>query len=231
MVMRVALILGVVLASSASAQQEHAPLMGVVADEVTGELIDSATVTLVGKGRETRTFAGGVFQFEEIGLGRHLVRVHADGYPAVMEEAELTADAALIVQILLPNARAILQGIGVVVEPTDRAPTEGSTTAADLLALQSPGIYRSSGDVGERTNRVLLRGVGSISLSSEPAIFVNGVQITTSGRVMDILSQIPASDVKSVQIQRGPAAAFLDGKANGAIHIVTRGGADDSRRQ
>jgi outer membrane receptor protein involved in Fe transport len=73
--------------------------------------------------------------------------------------------------------------------------------------------------------------VGSISLSSEPAIFVHGVQITTSGRVMDILSQIPASDVKSVQIQRGPAAAFLDGKANGAIHIVTRGGADDSRRQ
>ena len=217
------------LSTSAAAAQEGPPLMGVVSDEITGELVDSAIVTLVGKGRETRTRDGGIFQFDDVEAGRHLVRVQAPGYPAVMEEVETTADAALLVQVLLPNARAVLQGIGVEVAPTARAPMDGSATAADLLALQVPGIFRSSGDVGTRTNLVLLRGVGSINLSSEPSIFLDGVHVGASGQVMDVLSQLPASHVKSIQIRRGPASA-VDGSANGAIYVVTRSGDDDDRR-
>jgi outer membrane receptor protein involved in Fe transport len=41
------------------------------------------------------------------------------------------------------------------------------------------------------------------------------------------LQQIPASDVKDIQILRGPVAAFLQGSADGAIFIRTRSGPDE----
>ncbi len=46
------------------------------------------------------------------------------------------------------------------------------------------------------------------------------------GQALEVLRQIPASDVKDIQVLRGPAAAFIQGSANGAILIETKFGLD-----
>ena len=43
------------------------------------------------------------------------------------------------------------------------------------------------------------------------------------------LANIPASDVKQIRILGGPTTAFLQGSANGAIHVETKSGPDGRR--
>ena len=68
----VALGLAVVLARPAAGQQE-ALLHGFVADEATGEPIESAEVILVEAGASTRTDRDGAFAFADAPLGRFFV--------------------------------------------------------------------------------------------------------------------------------------------------------------
>ena len=208
----------------AGAQQE-AVLQGVISDESTGELIGSATVMLVGTGRETRADACGTFEFLDLSPGAFSVRVQAPGYATVLEHAEITPGATVIMPVQLLN---IYELLGILVEA--RAPDrlrQGATTAADLLAGQVPDVLPNTGDIGNKNTPIMLRGYQSISRSSEPVLFLDGVRIGGDfGEAMDVLARIPASDVKEVRVLRGPAAAFLEGSASGAIYIETRLGPD-----
>ena len=211
--------------------QQGVLLQGVVSDESTGELIASATVTLVGTGREIRADAYGTFQFPDLSPGPISVRVQAPGYATVVENSEVTPGATVIMQVQLLN---IYQILGILVEArppvaaraSDRL-LEGAKTAADLLARQVPDVLPNAGDIGKKTNPIRLRGVQSIMRSSEPVLFLDGVRVGGDfGEAMDILAGIPASEVREVRVLRGPAAAFLEGLANGAIYVETRLGPD-----
>ena len=203
-----------------------------VADELTGELIDSAAATLVGTGLESETVAGGTFAFPDVPPDTVSLRVQARGYPTVTEEVEIAPGAVHILQILLPNVQAILQGLVMVAKVADAGAWGDARTAADVLALQFPGIRtKTSGIVGRNDAQILRRGVGSISLSSEPSVFLDGVQLSEGlGQAMDVRSHIRATDVKEIKVLRGPASTVTPGSANGAIYVVTklgRGEADD----
>ena len=86
------------------AAQQQAVLGGVISDAVTGEIVDAAAVTLVGTGIETRTAADGIFEFPDAPLGFVTVRVEAPGYPAVVEEVEMTPGTVRIMQVILVPA-------------------------------------------------------------------------------------------------------------------------------
>ena len=129
------------------AAQEQAILWGVVSDAVTGEIVDSAAVTLVGTGIETRT-ADGIFEFPDAPLGLVTVRVQAPGYPAVVEEVEMTPGAVRIMQVVLPSVDAVLREL-LVVPATNTAGSDGAGSAADLLARKVLGINMTEGNVGE----------------------------------------------------------------------------------
>ena len=103
------------------AAQQQAVLGGVISDAVTGEIVDAAAVTLVGTGIETRTAADGIFEFPDAPLGFVTVHVQAPGYPAVVEEVEMTPGTVRIMQVILPSADAVLRDILVVVPATDAA--------------------------------------------------------------------------------------------------------------
>ena len=202
------------------AAQERAILWGVASDAVTGEIVDSAAVTLVGSGIETRTAADGIFEFPDAPLGFATVRVQAPGYPAVVEEVEMTPGTVRIMQVLLPSVDAVLRELLVVVPATAAASRGGVRSAADLLARKVVGINMTEGNVGVYQNPVLLRGVSSINMTNEPAIFLDGVRM----RGLEVLRQIPASHVKDIRVLRGPATAFIQGSANGAVLIETKFG-------
>ena len=200
-------------------------LQGVVTDEVSGVGIASATVTLVASGVQARTTADGIFSFSAVSPGRVSVRAQAAGYPTVVEEIEVGRDAVVFVQIRLPSVTAVLNELLVVAPPTGAPPGRDARSAADLLALQLPGINANSGVIGRNNGSVLPRGATSLSLGSEPAIYLDGVLMGGGfARAQETLSQIPASNVKTIRVLRGPASAFLQGSATGAIYIETRRG-------
>jgi hypothetical protein len=218
--------------SPALAQQE-APLQGVVADDITGEVIAGARVTIVGTEQETRTSEAGTFAFPDVPPGNVSVRVQAEGYPTITDEIEVSPTAIVFMRVVLPQVSLFLDEFFVFGTPSSprRAPTpRDARTAADILAQQVPAISQTVGVVGQDDSPIVLRGVSSINLSSEPAVFLDGIRLGGNlGEAMDALRKIPAEHVRQIRVLRGPAAAFMQGSADGAIFVETRVGPDETR--
>jgi len=208
------------------AAQQGALLRGLVAEEETGQLVPAATVTLVGTGIETRSTENGTFEFPEAPLGRVFVRVRAEGFPAVVEVIEIAAGGEFFIPIFLPSAVAVLDDILVITTRDEVVVKGGAMTAADLLALQVPGL--SVFTMGGRSfpTDITLRGRGTFTSSGDPIVVLDGARITgDAGHAMDRLRQIPAGDIKYIRIQKGPSsAAFLYGSPNGVIFVQTHAG-------
>lgn len=206
--------------------QETALLRGVVAEEESGELIRSAAVTLVGTEMTTRTDADGTFTFLAAPLGRTLVRVQTENYPAVVEEIVIEPGTGNVLPIFLQSAVAALDGILVFGNrPRSNAET-GAQSAAELLARKYPEISTFVTKTRSRFPiRLSLRGrntLGQSASGGEPIVVVDGVRMAGGlGFVLDVLKQIPADDVKTIEILRGTTAAFLYGSADGAIIVET----------
>ncbi len=212
-----AVALGLSLKPAAGLAQR--PLHGVVADQATLSLIDSARVTVVGTELEAVTGGDGTFSFEGVPLGALAVRIEAPGYPVVVEQVEVVRDVLLYMQVMMPRADVVLEELLAAPSGVSEA-----RTAAELVARRVLDMNPNSGNLGLNTNPVRLRGTGTFGLSGEPAVFLDGVRIGTFGPAMEVLSQIPASEVRNIRVLRGPASAFLQGSADGSIHIETRSG-------
>ncbi len=81
------------------------------------------------------------------------------------------------------------------------------------------------GDVGNAHYPVRVRASGTtFEADADPLIVVDGVIISASGgQAMEALIQIPASDVESIKVLRGPAAAVrYPMAANGVVVVTTR---------
>lgn len=204
--------------------QETGLLAGVVAAEETMIPVDSAKVTLVGTSLEAESQQNGTFSFANAPVGPVTVRVDAPGFPTMVQQVEVTSESVVFIQFLLPSVSAFLDGVLVTGHPSQGGLSE-ARTAADLLVGQIPALTRNSGIVGVEQAEVRLRGVNSFTVHEEPAIFLDGVRMAGSfGEALTLLRQIPASDVRDIQLKRGPASAFLQGSVDGAIFIRTRSG-------
>ncbi|MCY4645605.1 MAG: carboxypeptidase-like regulatory domain-containing protein [Gammaproteobacteria bacterium] len=100
------LVSGIGFATGPAAAQR--PLHGVVADQATMSLIDSARVTVVGTELEAVTGGDGTFSFEGVPLGSLAVRIEAPGYPVIVEQVEVVQDVVLYMQVMMPRADVIL---------------------------------------------------------------------------------------------------------------------------
>lgn len=107
---------------------------------------------------------------------------------------------------------------------------------ADLLAGRTAGLVVQdvSGNVGT-SQRLRIRGASSLTLSSEPLIFVDGMRLNTGlggfgigGQEPSRLNDLNPQDVAGVQVVKGPAGLALYGSdaAGGVILITTKRGAD-----
>ena len=222
------LIYGVTLGTLPSPleAQDPAVLRGRVAEERTAQPIRSARVILIGTGAETETLADGSFAFEDAPLGRHFVRVQARGYPAVVEEVELTPGTDLFLPVLLASAAAVLDEL-LVLGRRGAPPKGAAMTAADLLSREVPQVSAFTTVAGRRfPTSVDIRGRGSFS-SGEPVVVLDGVRFSGGvGEAMDRLRQIAAGDVKSIRVLEGATAGFLYGAPNGVIYVQTHEAAE-----
>ena len=198
------------------------PLQGVVVDELTGQPIVAATVSLVGTDLGAQTGRYGRFAFPTPPLGIVTVRVTAPGHPGVVQEVEVKSDRIVFIQVHLPSITAVLSDLLVRVPSDDD--TGGSLTAADLLAIEAPSTRVTSGNVGRTDYALRLRGSATtLTQSQEPLVFIDGVMISRLGQALQALRQIPAVNVEVIEVLHGPAAAALyPMAANGVVLVKTR---------
>jgi len=200
-----------------------ARVQGVVVHEATFEPIQDAVVTLVGTDIETRTGPLGQFEIADAPEGTAWVRVTAPGLPGVREQVEVMEDGVVFLQFRMPeNVSAVLDEVLVdVVSPSEAR--ADAKTALDLLALKLPSITGTmSGDLGSHDAPLRLRGYSTLSQDGDPLIVVDDVAVS-GDFPLETLSRIPASDVASIELLKGPSAAFrYPFAANGVILVRTR---------
>lgn len=105
-----------------------------------------------------------------------------------------------------------------------------------LIGARTPGviILPATGQVGTGA-QIRVRAVGSLSLSTDPIVYVDGVRMDADasrgpaqrgGAGASRLNDINPEDIESIEIIKGPAAATLYGTeaSNGVVQIITKRG-------
>ena len=213
-------------AATASAQKL---VTGHVTD-AQGQPVMGATVRVPGTKVITTTDANGNFKLSGVPASAKKLMVSYIG----MNTA--TVSVAGNVQVVLKDnelGEAVVIGygtakkVGTVVGSVKKVggsvvENKPATNVADALQGQVAGlnIANNSGDVGSTQNiSINVRGVGSLSASSEPLIVVDGVP---AGAAM--LSMLGPSDIESITTLKDASATSIYGSraANGVIYKIGR---------
>ncbi|HKK26617.1 MAG TPA: SusC/RagA family TonB-linked outer membrane protein [Gemmatimonadota bacterium] len=256
----VALVAAVLLlAPGALDAQGTGTVSGTVRSATTAEALASAQVYIVGTQIGTLTDEGGKYTLNNVPTGDHQIRVRLIGYSVQSKSVTVTAGQSVTLNFELGQKAIELSQI--VVTGTGSAGVErkrlGNTIAtinttqledaptqnvSEVLAGREPGvqILPSSGLAGEGS-KIRIRGTASVTQSSEPVIYIDGVRYTRSGGdfsspfnsagdfgvgAISPLDQIDPNTISRVEILKGAAAATLYGTeaSNGVIQVFTKSG-------
>lgn len=261
-VRRLVALAGVALATlfvsaRASAQGATGTVAGLVTDSATKAPLSGVEVIVTGEGsagsRNTRTAINGRYSITGVAAGQATVSVRLVGYApralrlTVRTGETATADFAIpaqtarLDQVVVTGTGGVAQrrAVGNVIESIDAK--EVMTNAAprsvqDLIGARTPGliVLPAAGQVGVGA-QLRVRGVGSLSLTNDPIIYIDGVRMDASpargpvqrgGGGASRLNDINPEDIQSIEVIKGPAASTLYGTeaSNGVIQIITKRG-------
>lgn len=228
-------------------------IQGEVLDSRTRRPIAGAQVNIPGTPIGMATNQSGRFTLTEVPAGEHQVQAQMIGYAATTQTVTVASDQVVNVVLLLSEQALALdelvvtgtaggtkrRAIGNVVESidADQIMEKASVQNMDqLLSQRSPGMMMmpGTGQVGTGS-AIRIRGNSSLSLANEPIIYIDGVRMDSSprrgpsqrgGANVSRLNDINPSDIESIEIIKGPAAATLYGTeaSNGVIQIITKRG-------
>ena len=138
------------------------------------------------------------------------------------------------------QARALGTAVGTI-EVSEAQALAPEPSFENMLTGSVPGVNvaQGGGAVGGGSN-VRIRGAGSIVLSGQPLVYIDGVRVNSGGPGEDVtvgtgnsrpasrLNDINPELIESIEIIKGPAAATLYGTeaSNGVINIITKRGAE-----
>jgi TonB-dependent SusC/RagA subfamily outer membrane receptor len=205
----------------------------------------------------TLTAEDGSFRLDGLEGDQVTLRFQLIGYRSVTRtvdvgttgmEVQLSLSAVTLDEIVITGtageqrARAIGNAVGRL--PADEV-VESSTSSdvQDLIGARVSGvrIRAASGEIGSGGSTTI-RGVGSLTLGSEPLIYVDGVRIDNeavgggaafTGAFGDSgpsrINDLNPDDIESIEVIKGPAAATLYGTeaSAGVIQIITKKGQAD----
>jgi len=231
-VMVTALAVGTFLSGPCSALEgQAASLIGIVLEEGSERTLAGTTLTMIEAQLEVVSDQSGRFTFHDLPPSKHTVRATLDGYVSVV--FEIHTSEISFVQLRLPRLTAVLEELFAVMDGTSRRAgyseaevrvDDGSSggSAADLLNYHVPGLdLPSMRGIGEGGS-IRIRGESSFSLSTTPAIYLDGVRLGSFDDGFLLLEMIPATSVDRIRILRGPSAsARYPDTANGVILIET----------
>ena len=232
--------------------QEGGTVTGRVVDQSSQQPIVGATVTVAGTTLGALTGDDGRFRIANVPTGRQDVRARFIGFSASSQPVTIVAGQETTVNFALQASAVQLDAVVVnaITGQEQRLREVGANVTnigvaelnqgpirnvGDVLTGRAPGVTLQStaGSVGT-SQRIRIRGANSLSLSNEPLIYVDGVQVSNSkGFAIGIGGQQPArlndlnpSDIENIEVLKGPAASALYGTAaaNGVLLITTKRG-------
>ncbi len=235
-------------------------ISGRIIDSATGKGIPGALVTAVGTSASYMTDANGLFYLTRLPGGKYTVNARIIGYKSESQTVTIgNGEDKTISIVLVPSASVLSEVVTTAVGQQKRlevgndivkvkadellSKTPARSVSEMLRYAHIPGVQvtPTSGEPGA-PSRIRMRGIGSMSQSSDPAIIVDGVWIssdmsseriqnqtgsglatpdnTTGGnnpatRQRYASSSIDAIDpttIESIEVIRGPSAATLYGQ-------------------
>jgi TonB-linked SusC/RagA family outer membrane protein len=255
-------IAAIIVASIISPQQTLAQgarggaITGTVRAAHTGEPIAGAAMQVEGTAYGTVTNAAGAFRFSSVPAGAHSLSARALGFAKLSRTVTVADGGTTTADFALERAASQLDAMVVTGTPLGASKRElgnsvGIVNATDIVALAPPPnvqqllnnvpgvrVQPAGGDVGSGGN-TRIRGASSMTLSSEPLLYIDGVRVNNTaadngGFGVGVDSRYPPSrindinpdEIESIEIVKGPAAATLYGTeaSNGVINILTKKG-------
>ena len=234
--LRLALLALISAPSSPIAAQQSESISGVIIEVFSGRVLSGVSVTAVREDRSTVTDREGRFALTGLTPGRTVIRLQLDGYRIDVQAVDLRPASSAPIEFSLTPLAAAIQELRVVVSPEpargdltrggsrlrflDPQGSERTGSIADFLQGRVAGLrIERRGIAGGQTTSVLIRGRNSITLSNDPVIVLDGARLFGLG----ILDEMPLSQVKSIEVIRGPEAMNYGlGTGNGVIVIRTR---------
>src|ERR1043165_3971744 len=240
------------LAFHGSATAQAGRMSGVVTDSASGRSLSDALIRVSGTDLTTHTDLRGQFTLSGLSGTTVTLIVTRIGYqPRTLAATVGATDVRIPLSISVLRLDELVvtgqagdtrrRALGNAVGDVDMATTQQlapSKNIQEALSVAVPGlqVQRASGQLG--TGGVTrIRGVSSLSLSSEPIIFIDGVRADNTAGSNSVgfsgggdrpsrINDIDPNDIESSQVLKGPSAATLYGTeaSNGVIQIVTKRG-------
>lgn len=225
---------------------------GTVVDSKTGRPLADARVTADGSDQVARTGVRGDFRITGLSGATARLRITRIGYQAASAEApvggapiqiQLTEMVVKLDELVVTGTageaqkRTLGNAIGNVDVASTLAIAGPPAKIQDLLSVNVPGVrvIRASGAVGSG-GVTRIRGSGSLSLSNEPLVYIDGVRVNNQAAATSLafrgqeapsrINDINPEEIESIEVLKGPSAATIYGTeaSNGVIQIITKRG-------
>ena len=234
------------------AQGQAGTVSGTVVDNKTGLPLADAQVAVEGAAEiRTRTNIKGEFRLSGINNPVRL-QVTRVGYMAMTVDATpgsanlrvaLTEYAVKLEEVIVTGTAGDAQrrALGNAIGKVDVASTvqlAPPSKLQDMLSVNVPGlrVMRAAGSIGSG-GITRIRGTGSLALSNEPLIYVDGVRVNNQASVTSEafagaqeapsrINDLNPEEIESIEVLKGPSAATIYGTeaSNGVIQIITKKG-------
>jgi len=242
-------------ASSQPALAQSGTVAGTVVDE-RSQPIESARITVRATNREVLSDAAGRFRLlnlngaeiplevRRIGFQKWSgsVRVGDAAVRVVLRAMAINLDELVVTGTAVPLERRAVGNTVDRIDVSDIVQVAPVNSVADLLKGRSSSVIVTgvAGVVGAGP-QLAIRGRGSLSLTSEPLIYIDGVRtnnavatgpsINASEPNISRLGDLNPEEIESIEVIKGAAAATLYGTeaSNGVIQIITKRGRTDQR--
>jgi TonB-dependent SusC/RagA subfamily outer membrane receptor len=250
--MAVGILAVLVVASPHAARAQTGSVTGTVVEGTNRRPIVGAQVFVKGTALATQAGEGGRFTLANIPPGPHTIGVRQIGFAAAEKPVSIVAGRRDTLDFVLAEQAISLHEVVVtgtaaatevrkvgnslatvnVAELTEKSPI---LSVDQLLKGRTAGVIMniSQSAVGA-SGQIKIRGTKSISLPSDPALYIDGVKVNNAddrgisigGPGINRMSDINPADIDRIEVVRGAAAATLYGTqgSNGVIQIFTKRG-------
>lgn len=227
-------------------QQQLPPLdvNGKVTDE-TGAPLSGATIKVKGDNQVTSSDGAGNFSIKNLKEGAVLevsyigfvtreIRLDGKNSMAIIRlEKEVSKLGEVVVIGYGFQKRREVSSAVASFKPSEEN-SRPALSADQLIQGRMPGVQVSAGSGSPgTTNRVSVRGIGSLSATNEPLYVIDGIPVVQQnaalinmGENMNPLALLNPNDIESVEVLKDAASAAIYGSraTNGVIIITTKSG-------
>jgi TonB-linked SusC/RagA family outer membrane protein len=241
------------LGAASLARAQAGTVSGTIVDAKSGLPLPDVTIAVAGTQLGARSGTRGEFRLTNVPGSTARLRATRIGYqaasldarvggpPVRLEMAELAIklDAVVVTGTAGEvQTRTLGNAVGRLEVKNSLAISGPPVKLQDMLSASIPGvrIMRASGNIGSGgTTRI--RGSGSLSLSNEPLIYIDGVRSNNQANAFSFafnggqeqpsrINDLNPEEIESIEVLKGPSAATIYGTeaSNGVIQIITKRG-------